>query len=90
MGNTNEKADMVIQYNGKEYPCTIVDIPEIGAEMISVESLEKELLIEDGKYANDAAKAVDECVYFFVEDETFEKLMNDEEALAAYVKEQTV
>ena len=83
-----QKADMVIQYRGKDYPCTILDIPGIGNEMISVESLEDEL-IGDDEYVDEAAKAIDESIYFFVDDETYAELMNNEEALTAYVKEQT-
>ncbi len=58
-----------ITYKGKEYPIIEVEIKKYGVRQIATESLENVLLTEDGIYADDEARAIDESIFFFVEDE---------------------
>ena len=68
-----------IEYKGKEYPAREVFIPEFGDRLVSVMSLEDELM-PDGNYVDDEAQCVDEQIFFFVDDDEI-----DREDLGKYV-----
>ena len=77
---------MTIKFNGKEYPARkiLLNIEGYANPLtISVESLNDELMTEDGEYASSKAKEIDETIYFYVPDD---KIMLADEELMQYVK----
>ena len=77
---------MTIKFNGKEYPARKILLNIEGYAnplIISVESLNDELMTEDGEYAFSKAKEIDETIYFYVPDD---KIMLADEELMQYVK----
>ena len=77
---------MTIKFNGKEYPARKILLNIEGYAnplIISVESLNDELMTEDGEYTSSKAKEIDETIYFYVPDDKIQ--LNDEE-LMQYVK----
>ena len=58
---------LVVRYNGRIYPVREAVVPGWGERMISVKSLE-EVLIPEGKYPDEKARAVDEGIFYFVPD----------------------
>ncbi len=77
---------MTIKFNGKEYPARKILLNIEGYAnplIISVESLNDELMTEDGDYVSSRAKEIDETIYFYVPDDKIQ--LNDEE-LMQYVK----
>lgn len=77
---------MTIKFNGKEYSARKILLNIEGYAnplIISVESLNDELMTEDGDYVSSRAKEIDETIYFYVPDDKIQ--LNDEE-LMQYVK----
>lgn len=59
---------MEIEFNGKKYPVKEVYIEDFGNRPASVLSLADELITEDGDFVSEEAKAIDETIFFYVED----------------------
>lgn len=57
-----------IKFNGKKYPVKEVYIEDFGNRPVSVLSLADELITEDGDFVSEEAKAIDETIFFYVED----------------------
>ncbi len=74
----------MIEFNGKEYPTKLLDIPNFGEKLISVESLEKTLFDTEGFYVSDEARVIDEKIFFFVPDDIIDE---DEKEIAEFVEE---
>ncbi len=72
----------MITFNGQDFKTRVVTIIGWGDERIAGEGLQKKLFDESGHYVSGEARAVDEKVFFFVEDQYLDK--SDEE-LAAHV-----
>jgi hypothetical protein len=66
-----------INFENKEFKVREVELPEIGNVLISTNSLNELLLNEDGGYVSDEAIAVDENIFYFVDDKEM-RLSNDE------------
>lgn len=62
-----------MEYKGKEYQARLVEIPGWGERVVSVESLEKELLPDGARYADEEARWVDEQIFFYVPDEEIDR-----------------
>ena len=58
-----------MEYKGKIYPARLLTIPDWGEFIVSVESLEKELLPDGKSYADEEARWVDEQIFYYVPDE---------------------
>ena len=71
-----------IEYTGKSYPAKTVSVPSFGDRLISVESLGDELF-KDGKYTDNAAKVIDEEIFFYVPDAAFDRYTDEQ--LGTYV-----
>ncbi len=65
----------MIEFDGKEYPIRLLDIPNFGKRLVSVESLEESLFDAEGLYVSDEAQVVDEKIFFFVPD----NIINEDE-----------
>lgn len=65
-----------IRFKHREYPVRHLSFP-FGEMLISVQSLNAQLLASDGKYVSDEAQWVDELIFYFVEDECIQKLENE-------------
>ena len=46
----DEKVIALIKFNGKEYPAKLLNIPNFGEKLVSVESLEETLVDAEGFY----------------------------------------
>ena len=58
----------IINFNNKEYKVREVEFPELGNVLISTNSLNESLLNKYGAYVSDEAIAVDENIFYFVND----------------------
>ena len=58
----------IINFNNKEYKVREVELPELGNVLISTNSLNESLLNKCGAYVSDEAIAVDENIFYFVND----------------------
>ncbi len=58
----------IINFNNKEYKVREVELPELGNVLISTNSLNESLLNKYGAYVSDEAIAVDENIFYFVND----------------------
>lgn len=74
----------LIKFNGKEYPTKLLNIPNFGEMLVSVESLEKSLHNAEGFYVSDEAQVIDEKIFFFVPDDVIDK---DEKEIVEFVEE---
>ena len=74
----------MIEFDGKEYPTKLLDIPDFGEKLVSIESLQKSLHDAEGFYVSDEARVVDEKIFFFVPDNAIDE---DEKALTEFVDE---
>ena len=61
-----------IQFNNRDFRVKEIELPEFGNVLISTNTLNKLLLKEDGSYVSDEAEAVDEKIFYFVEDNEIE------------------
>ncbi|TRW22794.1 hypothetical protein FMM05_16180 [Flavobacterium zepuense] len=66
----------MIQFQNKEFLTRILNLPEFGEVLISTTSL-NDLLLGDDDYTSDKALAIDEEVFYFVEDEQIELPYNE-------------
>ena len=72
-----------VTFNGKEYPVRDINVRTFGQRTIAGESLEEALINNKDRYVSEEAKAIDEQIFFFVED----KWLNcGDEQLAAHVE----
>ena len=62
-----------MEYKGKEYPAVWVEIPGWGEYIVSVESLEKELLPDGVTYTDEEARYIDEQIFYYVDDDEIER-----------------
>ena len=74
----------MIEFDGKEYPTKLLNIPGFGERLVSVESLEKSLMDAEGFYASDEALAIDEKIFFYVPDDVINE---DEKSLVDFIME---
>lgn len=74
-----------INFQNKEFKTRKLELPVIGNVLISANSLNKLLLSEDGGYVSDEAIAVDEKIFYFVEDN--EMKLSDNELINLITKE---
>ena len=74
----------MIEFNGKEYPTKLLDIPNFGEKLVSVESLEESLHDAEGFYVSDEAQVVDEKIFFYVPDNVID---DDDESLTEFIEE---
>jgi len=58
----------MIQFQNKEFPTRVLNLPEFGEVLISTTSL-NDLLLRDDDYTSDEASAIDEEIFYFVEEE---------------------
>lgn len=71
-------------YKEKRYPCKRIYFPkDDNYYTISVESLEKILIPNDGTYDSDTARFIDEQIFFFVPDDM---LCGRESMIAQFVE----
>ena len=60
----------MITFQGYEYPTREIEIREFGDVTIATKSLSEALIPSDlGHYVSDEARAIDEEIFFFVDDE---------------------
>lgn len=57
-----------VKFQNKEFKIKEIILPEIGNVLISVNSLNKLLMNDDGGYISDEAITVDENIFCFIED----------------------
>lgn len=62
-----------IEYGGKKYPAVNMYVEGFGERLVSVESLEKELIARDGAPVNEEAGRVDDEIFFYVADDVMDK-----------------
>ena len=74
----------MIEFDGKEYPTKLLNIPNFGEKLISVESLEESLHDAEGFYVSDEARVVDEKIFFYVPDDVID---DDDESLTEFIEE---
>ena len=74
----------MIEFDGKEYPTKLLNIPDFGERLVSVESLEKSLFDAEGFYVSDEAQVVDEKIFFYVPDNIIDE---DEKTIVEFVDE---
>lgn len=74
----------MIKFDGKEYPTKLLNTPDFGEKLVSVESLEKSLHDAEGFYVSDEANEVDEKIFFYVPDDVID---DDNESLAEFIEE---
>ena len=74
----------MIKFDGKEYPTKLLNIPNFGEKLISVESLEESLHDAEGFYVSDEARVVDEKIFFYVPDDVID---DDDESLTEFIEE---
>ncbi len=63
----------MIRYEGKTYPAGWVEVEGFGERYISVESLEKALMLNE-EYKDDNARWLDERIFFYIPDEVWDKV----------------
>ncbi len=56
-----------INFNGKVFNARTVDVPGWGERTIATSTLQDEL-IKDGEYTSEAARNLDEQIFFFMDD----------------------
>jgi len=61
-----------IEFQNKDFKVRKIELPEFGNVLISTNSLNELLLNDDGNYTSDEAEAVDEEIFYFVEDNEIE------------------
>ena len=74
----------MIKFDGKEYPTKLLNIPDFGERLVSVESLEKSLHDAKGFYVSDEAEAIDEKILIYVPDDVINL---DDESLTEFIEE---
>lgn len=74
----------MIEFNGKEYPTKLLNIPGFGERLVSIESLEKTLFDTKGFYVSDEAQVIDEKIFFFVPDDVIDE---DEKEIVEFIEE---
>ena len=57
-----------VTFNGETYTRRIVHVKGFGDRVIAGETLQKVLLTEDGNYVSEEAQAIDQNIFFYVED----------------------
>lgn len=74
-----------ITFNGKEYPCRRIDIPNFGPNiLVASKELKKALYGENGKCVSAEARAIDFSVIKYVSEEILAKA--SDETLGDYVR----
>ena len=74
-----------IEYDGAVYRRRIVHIRGFGDRIVAGESLQKKLLTANGTHVSDEAQAIDEEIFFYIDD----KYLNcGDIQLANYVEKQ--
>lgn len=71
-----------VTFAGKNYVIRHVEVKGFGIEPIASKALENELL-KDDEYVSEEARAIDEEIFFYVEDSVFNRYTYGE--LSAYV-----
>ena len=71
-------------FNGKNHLLRGVELEEFGDCTVAGISLQDELLDEETGYVSDAARSIDEGIFFYVEDEYLNKSEKD---LTKYIEE---
>lgn len=59
-----------IEFAGERYPLKSIDMP-FGIRVISASELNDKLMNSDGSYVSEAARLIDEVIFYFVEREYF-------------------
>lgn len=85
------KAIEVISYKGSEYPMFEVNINlnlngRLDPVIVSVESLESELMSDDGTYRDTEGISIDEKIYFYIPDDMADK---DEQTIRIFIENNT-
>lgn len=57
-----------ILFNDKRFPVFDIYVEGFGFRHVSIESLEKELMDDSGKYVSKKAQDIDEWIFFYVDD----------------------
>ncbi len=73
-----------VEFKGQRYPTRILDIPDYGEQVVSVETLEDALFNENGEYVSKSARAIDDEIFFYATDEDFTE-RSDESLIAEIV-----
>ncbi len=74
-----------IEFQNREFKVREIELPEFGIVRISITSLNELLLNKDGSYSSKEAEAVDEKIFYFVEDNEIEQ--SDEELIKVVLSE---
>ncbi len=78
MNNISDKMMEAFSYHGCEYPVRVVNIPGwLDNARISTTNMNDELMKPDGSYVDDEGEAIDETIFFYVEEREIE-LSEDE------------
>ncbi len=64
--------DITIPFQNKEYTIREVELPKFGKVFVSTVALNDSLMNDAGGYVSDEAKAIDEKIFHFVEQEELE------------------
>ena len=83
MKNTDHISSMeIITFEGQKYKTRYIHVKGFGDVTVATESLAHEL-IKDDKYTSSEAQAIDEGIFFYVEDKY---ISFDDKRLAAHVE----
>ena len=74
-----------IIFQNKKFKLREIELPEIGNVLISTDTLNQVLLDKNLNYVSNEANAIDEHIYFFVDDKEIE--LPDTELLNLLIKE---
>lgn len=66
-----------VEYEGREYPVRILDLPRIGLVKVATELLASRLIGDDGLPVSLEAERVDNGIFYYVSDDLLDK--SDEE-----------
>jgi hypothetical protein len=66
-----------LYYEGRQYPARIAMIPGHGEKVVSILTLQKELINEGGSPVDEEAESVDNSVFFYVDD--YDIMLGDRE-----------
>lgn len=62
-----------IEYEGREYPVRILDLPRIGLVKVATELLGSRLIGDDGLPVSLEAERVDNGIFYYVSDDLIDK-----------------
>ena len=57
-----------ISFNNKQFPIREIELPNLGMVFISINSLNDIIFNMEGGYISDEAEAVDEMIFYYVND----------------------